>query len=219
MPQLPLVPPLVELGRALGWQPLPLTIKEGRPFARRISQQLAAAVAARPSAASVSQLASEGRPERRPAQPEEAKPNDVPRPGPAAPIISVRNIHYAYHGHRALRGVSLDVRAGRVSRADGAQRLGQKHAAASCFVGLLKPDEGEVTVGGLDVRTANMDDVIQQVGYVPQHPGSLLFRDTVAGELAFTRQEPRDAAGPGGRPGAVGAARAGGAGAARPTRS
>ena len=31
-PMLPLVPPLIELGRTLGWQPLPLTIKEGRGF-------------------------------------------------------------------------------------------------------------------------------------------------------------------------------------------
>ena len=42
-PQLPLVPPLVELGRTLGWQPLPLTIKEGRPFAAACQPQLAAA--------------------------------------------------------------------------------------------------------------------------------------------------------------------------------
>ena len=34
--QIPLAPPLQALGRALGWQPLPLTIKEGRSFARQI---------------------------------------------------------------------------------------------------------------------------------------------------------------------------------------
>ena len=38
--QLPLVPPLIELGRTLDWQPLPLTIKEGRAFARRLSGRL-----------------------------------------------------------------------------------------------------------------------------------------------------------------------------------
>ena len=39
--QLLLVPPLIELGRVMHWQPLPLTIKEGRVFARRLSDQLA----------------------------------------------------------------------------------------------------------------------------------------------------------------------------------
>ena len=34
--QLPLVPPLVELGRRLGWEPLPLTIKEGRRLRPRL---------------------------------------------------------------------------------------------------------------------------------------------------------------------------------------
>lgn len=29
-------PPIVRLGRALGWRPLPLTVKEGKPFAARI---------------------------------------------------------------------------------------------------------------------------------------------------------------------------------------
>ncbi len=35
LPHIPLVPPLVALGRALDWQPLPLTIKEGRAHSRR----------------------------------------------------------------------------------------------------------------------------------------------------------------------------------------
>jgi len=34
---IPLAPPLVELARALEWSPLPLTIKEGRRFARRLA--------------------------------------------------------------------------------------------------------------------------------------------------------------------------------------
>ena len=38
--QLP-VPPLIELGRTLDWQPLPLTIKEGRALALRLSGRLA----------------------------------------------------------------------------------------------------------------------------------------------------------------------------------
>jgi len=37
LPQMPLLPPLVELGVALGWEPLPLTIKDGRRQARRLA--------------------------------------------------------------------------------------------------------------------------------------------------------------------------------------
>ncbi len=33
-----------------------------------------------------------------------------------------------------------------------------------------------------------MDEIIRHVGYVPQHPGSLLFSETLDAELAFTRK-------------------------------
>ena len=56
------------------------------------------------------------------------------------------------------------------------------------IVGLIKPGEGQVTVASLDTRKAELDDIIKTVGYVPQHPGALLFGDTLAAELAFTRR-------------------------------
>ena len=40
----------------------------------------------------------------------------------------------------------------------------------------------------LDTRSAALDQVVKVVGYVPQNPGALLFKDTVLEELAFTRQ-------------------------------
>ena len=33
-----------------------------------------------------------------------------------------------------------------------------------------------------------MDEIIRTVGYVPQHPGSLLFSETLAAELAFSQR-------------------------------
>jgi energy-coupling factor transport system ATP-binding protein len=50
----------------------------------------------------------------------------------------------------------------------------------------------------MDTRRVAVDDLIGVVGYVPQNPNALLFEDTVAEELAFTRQShglpPQDAA-------------------------
>ena len=42
MPQIALAPPLVTLGKALGWRPLPLTIKAGLRFSRALALPLAA---------------------------------------------------------------------------------------------------------------------------------------------------------------------------------
>ncbi len=45
MPQIPLVPPLIALGKALGWLPLPLTIKAGLRFSRALTPPVAAPAA------------------------------------------------------------------------------------------------------------------------------------------------------------------------------
>ena len=176
MSQLPLVPPLVDLGRTLGWDPLPLTIKEGRPFARRLGPQLAATISGKtgehPAAMKSSETASP------PVEGGEAS---------AAPVLSIRNLHYAYHGRRAVRGVTLDIRRGEFVTLMGRNGSG-KSTLLKALVGLLKPDEGQVTVAGLDTRRTDVDAIIRHVGYVPQHPGSLLFSETLAAELAFTRR-------------------------------
>ena len=164
--QLPLVPPLIELGRTLGWQPLPLTIKEGRIFARTLASRL-------------------GTEERRRVGTQE---NTVAvRSTQAAPAVSVRGVHFSYDGHRALRGVSLEVCAGEFLVLMGRNGSG-KSTLLKQMVGLSKPNEGQVTISGLDTRKAELDAIIKTVGYVPQHPSALLFNDTLAAELAFTRR-------------------------------
>ncbi len=163
---LPQVPPLIELGRTLGWQPLPLTIKEGRGFARRLTDRLG------PGSRGTEVTAEAVLP---------------PPLRPSAPLLSVRNLHYAYDGRAALRGVNLEVMPGEFIVLMGRNGSG-KSTLLRQIVGLLKPGEGQVTVGGLDTRKVDVDAIIQTVGYVPQHPGSLLFSDTLVAELAFTRK-------------------------------
>jgi energy-coupling factor transport system ATP-binding protein len=169
--QLPLVPPLIELGRTLDWQPLPLTIKEGRAFARRLSGQLAGHedTATRGHGDAI-----------------EPDPFRVPA-SPRHPVVEVRSLHYSYDNRSALRGVSLAVNAGEFVVLMGRNGSG-KSTLLKQIVGLIKPGEGQVTVAGLDTRKAELDDIIKTVGYVPQHPGALLFGDTLAAELAFTRR-------------------------------
>jgi energy-coupling factor transport system ATP-binding protein len=158
MSRLPLVPPLIELGRRLGWEPLPLTIKEGRAFARRLADRLEGLSSAYslPSAVSSS-------------------------------IVFIRDLHFAYTGRPALRGINLEVRPGEFVVLMGRNGSG-KSTLLKQIVGLLKPGEGKVTVVGLDTARAPREEVIRHVGYVPQHPGALLFSETLAAELAFTRK-------------------------------
>ena len=80
--QIDLTPPLVTLAKALDWQPLPLTLKEGCAFAAK------------------SQI-----PEERPAI--RHSPFAIRHS-----LFTIRNLHFAYDGISALREVNLTVRAG-----------------------------------------------------------------------------------------------------------
>jgi len=152
--QVELVPPLVRLGKVLHWQPLPLTIKEGRRHARRLKLV---------------------------PRPVQEKPAAVE--GPVD--ISIRDLWHRYDSIPALRGVSLEIRRGEIVAIMGRNGSG-KTTLLKHMVGLLRPQRGEVRIRGMDTRTVSLDEIIRNVGYVPQNPNALLFGDTVRDELQFT---------------------------------
>jgi energy-coupling factor transporter ATP-binding protein EcfA2 len=156
-------PPLVQLGRALGWTPLPLTIKEGRRFA-----------ASTQYAVRSSQFADE----------RSAEAAHPPTRSPA-PTISVERVHFAYGEHEALYDVSMAAHAGEVLALMGRNGSG-KTTLLKLLTGLLKPQHGSVRVLGRDVTRMDVEEVAAFVGYVPQNPHRLLFHDTLREELEFT---------------------------------
>lgn len=150
-----LVPPLVELGKTLGWEPLPLTIKDARPWARQL------------------ELA--------------PQPWPQPRPAAGAPEVIVRDLWYAYNGHPALKGINLQIQPGEFVAIMGRNGSG-KTTLLKHLVGLLRPKRGRVQVRTMDTSETPLEELIRVVGYVPQNPNALLFAETVAEELAFTRR-------------------------------
>ena len=163
--QVRLVPPLVELARRLGWQPLPLTIKEGRRFLDQTNGQRSAGLSE-----------------------QDRSTLHAPRSTPPAnlsPIIEIEGVSFAYDGHAALRDVSLAVRPGEFVVLMGRNGSG-KTTLLKHVVGLLRPAKGYVRVAGEDIRPLRVAEVARRVGYVPQNPDMLLFADTVWDELRFT---------------------------------
>jgi len=79
-----LAPPLVALGKALGWEPLPLTIKEARRFVRGAGK-------------SGGLRAVEGSHRRS-----------------GSPVIELQDVWFAYNGQEALRGIDLTICAGEI---------------------------------------------------------------------------------------------------------
>jgi len=161
MTQIELAPPLINLAKELGWRPLPLTIKEGRRFAREVEL---------PS-------------------PPDQLPRDQrsPQSDLQSPIINLQNLWFSYNGHEALRGVNLSVTRGEFVALMGRNGSG-KTTLLKHVVGLLRPGRGKVELWDEDARDKDTEDIARRVGYVPQNPGSLLFADTLRDELDFTRR-------------------------------
>jgi energy-coupling factor transport system ATP-binding protein len=177
MAAIALNPPLVALGKAKGWQPLPLTVKQARRFLPRDQRSLAVERSA--AAESATLVANNGKKAGQPA-------------ATGVPLVSVDNASFSYDGHEALRSVSLALRAGEVVALMGRNGSG-KSTLLKLLAGLSKPSRGSVRLAltgqaSLDTRSAGLDEIVRIVGYVPQNPGALLFKDTVLEELAFTRQ-------------------------------
>ncbi len=163
LPEAPLVPPVLGLGRELGWCPLPLTVEEARPLALTLAA---------------------------------SSPGNGADHHPRGPVrLAARDLHYAYGDLEALRGVDLELHQGEILAIQGHNGAG-KTTLLKALLGLLHPDQGQVTLDGKDLRTLSVPEVIRHVGYVPQNPGSLLFQETVRQELEFTRRAhdlpPRD---------------------------
>jgi len=154
-----LAPPLVALGRALGWEPLPLTIKEGRRFIRGVGKR----------------------------EIEVAQAGEGSHLRPRSPVIEMEGVWFAYNGQEALRGVNLTIHAGEIVALMGRNGSG-KTTLLKNLVGLLRPQEGRIKLFGEDIRHRQTQEIARRVGYVPQDPNALLFADSVREEVIFTRR-------------------------------
>lgn len=107
----------------------------------------------------------------------------------AAPVLEIADARVVYKsrfgsgGHQALRGVSLQVRAGETVGVVGESGCG-KSTLAKLIVGLVEPASGTVTLDGIDVASAPRGErrrLRTRAQMVYQDPiGSLSPRRTVA---------------------------------------
>ena len=153
---LPIVPPVVDLARAQGWQPLPISVRD----ARRQSQLLRGQLVALPV------------PSRSAGQPTEGRP-----------LLDASKLSVTLGSTTALAGVDLQVRPGEVVALMGRNGAGKSTLLRSC-VGLVRPTVGTVRVGTDDPVVLSPADLIRQVGLVPQEPADLLWAETVAHECS-----------------------------------
>ncbi len=154
-------PPVVSLGKAFGWDPLPLTVEEAH---RYVDQTI---ILHPVDTKEVSLDISDG----------------IGKQTPA--FIQVKGVHVNYGAIRALGGVDLNLYPGEISVMMGTNGAGKSTLLRS-LVGLTPIQAGSIYVAGKDIAGRSVADICQQVGYLPQDPNALLFADTVLEELLIT---------------------------------
>ncbi|MFE7135315.1 ABC transporter ATP-binding protein, partial [Streptomyces sp. NPDC057638] len=184
----PVFPPVVGLGRLMGWDPLPLSVRDARRRAAGLRERLDAArtVGTRtPEALDGHRAPSTPTGTGDPARTDgPASTGDPTRPtAPTAPTTTVRSLTVRRGRIEALRQLDLTLSPGETVALMGRNGAG-KSTLLSALVGLLEPTSGSVTVGGLTPHRTPAPTLIRQVGLVPQEPRDLLYADTVGAECA-----------------------------------
>lgn len=112
-------------------------------------------------------------------------------PQPVAPdtpvILEARNLTVEYPGPPpvvALRGVNVQIRRGEFVGIVGQNGSG-KSTLVKCFVGLLKPRQGEVLFKGESIRKLSVGEMARRVGLVLQNPDYQLFTASCRDEIRF----------------------------------
>ncbi|HZJ07181.1 MAG TPA: ATP-binding cassette domain-containing protein [Nocardioidaceae bacterium] len=165
----PIAPPVVELGRVVGWRPLPLSVRDARRRADPVRAQLAGLEApARPSAHGAAGNEAEA----------------------LSPVALTEQLVAGYNNVPVLKGISTSLRPGEVVALMGRNGSG-KSTLLKTLVGMKRPTSGQIRVDGRAPATLRPSQLLRHVGLVPQVPADLLYAHTVALEC---EQADRDAA-------------------------
>jgi energy-coupling factor transport system ATP-binding protein len=166
-------PPVVELGRLAGWEPLPLSVRDGRRQAAELRRLL----------------------------PEQPLASGRGADHDAAATLTARGIVVQYGNVTAVRGVDLDLHPGQVTALMGRNGSG-KSSLLWALQGSGRRQGGKVTVmaandgAGKDPGKLGAAQARALVGLVPQTPADLLYLNTVAAELAQADRESADSDSP-----------------------
>lgn len=148
----PIAPPIVELGRLAGWDPLPLSVRDARRLAADLRHELAG---------------------QRPPQQSSYATSDR--------FAGLESVSVVYGRTRALAGVSFGVGRGEVVAIMGRNGAG-KSTLLGTLAGIVQPLAGRVDVLGADPATLAGRRLSRRIGMVPQDPTDLLYATSVAAE-------------------------------------
>ncbi|MEU6123694.1 ATP-binding cassette domain-containing protein [Streptomyces sp. NPDC047123] len=160
-----IAPPIVELGRAAHWDPLPLSIRDARRSAAPLRRSLADTA------------------------PESVRPAGQ---GERTRLVTARGVTVTHQGVPAVRQVDLDLHAGEVTALMGRNGSGKSsllwalQGSGPRRAGKVAVADGETTSDPHDLPAARARTL---VGLVPQTPSDLLYLESVTQELEQADRE------------------------------
>jgi ATP-binding cassette subfamily C protein len=98
----------------------------------------------------------------------------------------LRNVSFSYGRGPVLSDVSMQIPAGRITTLVGESGSG-KTTIADLLLGLYGPDNGTVTVDGVELRDLDITQWRSMIGYVAQE--IILFNDTILANVSLGDQE------------------------------
>ena len=98
-------------------------------------------------------------------------------------MIELQNVHKAFGANKVLRGVNLTIPKATSMVIIGGSGTG-KSVALKCILGLVKPDQGTITLDGQDVTKGDRDAFLARFGMLFQG-GALFDSLTVWQNVAF----------------------------------
>ena len=151
----PVAPPLVDLARLAGWDPIPLSVRDARRLAEPLRLRLAGL---------------------QPGPPTTTTPASTPEP-----IAEAEHVSSVYGTVMALNQVDLRIHRGEVVAVMGRNGSG-KSTLLGLLAGLRSPAKGRVRICGQVPGDLPPRKLIKLVGMVPQDAGVLLYCSSVEDE-------------------------------------
>ncbi len=110
-------------------------------------------------------------------------------------LLHVSHVDFSYGERKVLDDVSFDVHRGEKIAIVGKNGAG-KSTMAKMLCGIIRPQKGEISMGGTNCMKLSIKEIGTKIGYVMQNPNQMIVKDIIADEVrlaltlnGFTQEE------------------------------